>query len=347
MTTLLLSVTAALTVAWLIAWLPPARAHGLRRRLLLAGLVVPVALPLARWLLEAMHLTVDVEVLSTGAGESNPGSAAGGGIHALALVGVAWALGTLLYLTRMVVQWTRLSRVVRQAQPLTGEQRRVVQRLLTQGRESLPEIRVSGLVGTACVALQGLRPVILLPEEAASWGPRTLRAVLSHECEHLRRGDAWWRLAGEAIAALWWWHPLVHAVLRRWTEACELVCDEAVLRSGVRPRSYARALLALASAGSLRPVPGMAFIGRPASRLRRRVASILSDSGAVSKSWLTWAAVTLLVLALLLAATLRFHGTDGDGTPLGMKTSQETEAAVLQSEAKLRLEANPFPADGS
>jgi beta-lactamase regulating signal transducer with metallopeptidase domain len=154
--------------------------------------------------------------------------------------------------------------------------------------------------------------------------------------EHARRGDLWWRLAGEIALALWWWHPLAHVVLRWWTEVCEQVCDDAVLNSGVRPETYARSLLTLAGGGVLpTPAPAMAFLGRSPSRLRRRVASILGHGGegSANPSWVACVAIGVLAIIVVFAATVRLQREDAE------------HRTQLQTEAELRLDANPFPAD--
>jgi beta-lactamase regulating signal transducer with metallopeptidase domain len=245
-------------------------------------------------------------------------------------------MGSIMLLVRLGRRWQGMSDLVRSALPLDEEHKRLVKRLLSSRGNAAPIfIRRSPEVATACVALTGWRSVVLLPAEAFRWPARTLHAVLRHELEHARRGDVWWRLASEATLALWWWHPLVHVLLRRWTEACEHVCDEAVLRSGVRPQSYARSLLALASETIPSPAHAMAFTGRSPSRLHRRVACILNHraSGEANPTWLAWCAISMLLAVLVLGATLRF------------KEENSGDQAALRTEARLRLTANPFPGD--
>lgn len=332
-----LTVTLCLLLVWGAAGLAPAGAHGLRRKLFLLGMVLPLLLPAVRGLLDyAGMMWVAPLQLPDASSPSAMAGATGDSrtAHALMLV---WGAGTALFLARSVWQMRMLHRLVRGSRPLSGETHRVVTKLLASRGRGCTEVRLTPHAGTAFVCLRGWRAVILLPEEAVGWDLRVLRAVLTHELEHVKRGDAWWRLAGSLVTALWWWHPLVHLTLRQWTEACEHLCDDAVLRSGVRPQRYAQTLLRLAMrpATPADPLPAMALVGRPGTRLRRRVASILSFTagGHASSSWLTWSAVTVVALLLLLAALIRF-----EKTPSG-------DASSLREEAALRLEANPFPAD--
>jgi beta-lactamase regulating signal transducer with metallopeptidase domain len=338
MTSLIVSLTCALLGVLAASSMLPAQSHAVRRRVLLAGLVLLFCLPLVRWVIGSADLGLN---LNLPAQEAESGSTASVSARAgsgwMTLVAACWLAGAVAMLVRLARRWSGMSTLVRESHDPVGSQAQMVHRALSgvRSRGFIPSVRVSSRVATACVALWKWRPVILLPEQAMGWRASTLRAVLRHEQEHARRGDIWWRLAGEAALALWWWHPLAHAVLRRWTEACEHVCDEAVLKSGVRPQTYARSLLALAGGAVPTSTPAMAFVGRSPSRLRKRVASILSDHdvGAVSSSWLACFTIGILAVIVVLATTVH------------LKKENTSRQALLQTEAQLRLDANPFPAD--
>ena len=58
------------------------------------------------------------------------------------------------------------------------------------------------LSGAMPLAWHLLRPVILLPTEAAAWPPERLRAVLLHELAHIARHDCWTLAMAELALAL-------------------------------------------------------------------------------------------------------------------------------------------------
>jgi beta-lactamase regulating signal transducer with metallopeptidase domain len=335
MISLLLSMTLALLGVLAVAGVLPAQAHALRRGVLLVGLVMLIGLPVVRWFASVAGLVLDFHVdaseVPVPAGESQVPV-----VGWMTLVAGCWLLGTGALLLRLFVRWRGMHALVEASEDASKSfpHSMAMHRLFVEmGR---PRVRISSRVATACVALWKWKPVVLLPEQALAWRSSTLRAVLRHELEHARRGDLWWRLAGEVALALWWWHPLAHVVLRRWTEACEQVCDDAVLNSGVRPESYARSLLTLAGGALVpSPAPAMAFLGRSPSRLRRRVASILNHHGAghANPSWVACIAIGILALVVVFAATMHLQREDA------------AHRAQLQTEAQLRLDANPFPAD--
>jgi beta-lactamase regulating signal transducer with metallopeptidase domain len=338
MMSLLLSLTCALLGVLAVAGLLPSQAHAMRRRVLLVGMVVLICLPALRWLASSTDVAVRVDIESSEVEEVAVAVSQTPMDSWFTLVMPCWTLGTCLMLLRLFIRWRGMQALVRVSEDAGSSLPLPMQRLFSGRRSHIlqPQVRISAGVATACVALWKWRPVILLPEQAIAWRASTLRAVLRHELEHAKRGDLWWRLAGEFALALWWWHPLAHVVVRRWTEACEQVCDDAVLKSGVRPESYARSLLALAG-GSVIPTaaPAMAFLGRSPSRLRRRVASILSHhgEGSANFSWVACVAIGILAVILVFAATVHVQREDA------------ARHAELQTEAQVRLEANPFPAD--
>ena len=169
-------------------------------------------------------------------------------------------------------------------------------RVLDAGRGAMP------------LAWRLLRPVILLPTEAAEWPPERLRAVLLHELAHIARHDCWTLAMGELAVALYWFHPLAWWAASRMRRERERACDDRVLAAGVAASGYATDLLEIARGrlDTALPAPAMARASNLEARLRaildpniRRRAVRTRVAGAV-------AAAALLVLAPL--AALRLHG---------------------------------------
>lgn len=90
-----------------------------------------------------------------------------------------------------------------------------------------------------------LAPKLLLPRDANEWSDERLDAVLIHELTHVRRFDAVSDTVAQAAAAIYWYHPLVWWLARQARLERERACDDAVIRTGMRPSRYAEHLLAL------------------------------------------------------------------------------------------------------
>jgi beta-lactamase regulating signal transducer with metallopeptidase domain len=122
------------------------------------------------------------------------------------------------------------------------------------------------------------RPVVLLPEEAKTWTPERMEAVLLHELAHVRRLDFLSQMLGLAVCALHWFNPVVWLCARAMRAEAETAADDAVLESGVAPSVYADALVRIAAVLGSRRQP-FASIGVPImkrSKIEKRIEVILN-----------------------------------------------------------------------
>lgn len=104
------------------------------------------------------------------------------------------------------------------------------------------EVR-AGRAGPAVVGV--LAPRIVTPADFAErFGADERAVILSHEAQHLARGDAAANALAAAVQCLCWFNPLVHVGARAMRIDQELACDEAVVAEapGAR-RLYAQVLL--------------------------------------------------------------------------------------------------------
>ncbi len=120
------------------------------------------------------------------------------------------------------------------------------------------------------------RPAVVLPASADEWTEDRREAVLLHEMAHLRRRDAWTQVIAQVAVSLHWPNPLAWWGYRRFLDAREQACDDAVIQGGARPSAYAAHLVGVARA--LRrdrlALAGVAPMARKAP-LEGRITSIL------------------------------------------------------------------------
>jgi beta-lactamase regulating signal transducer with metallopeptidase domain len=72
------------------------------------------------------------------------------------------------------------------------------------------------------------RPAIILPDR--DFTDEQLKSILLHELTHLRRSDVLVKWLAAFACAVHWFNPLVWLLRREIDRACELACDEAVVR---------------------------------------------------------------------------------------------------------------------
>jgi beta-lactamase regulating signal transducer with metallopeptidase domain len=160
-------------------------------------------------------------------------------------------------------------------------------------------LRESGSITTP-LTVGVWKPLLILPVTWRDWDEWKLRAVLTHERTHVKRGD--WAVAviGSIAKCLYWFNPLVWWLERKLSSLAEQACDEAcVCACGDAPR-YAETLLEFASAASLkhRLVGGVAMAQyRISQRIERVLALRRPGSGVLPRP--AWALLLVLTLPTL------------------------------------------------
>ena len=143
------------------------------------------------------------------------------------LAAMAWLLGAGFHLARLGLGLFGLHRLRRDSAPFEGA----------------CEVR---LAQEGPIAFGVLRPLILLPHDAACWPHARLQAVLAHERAHLRRRDCLTQLMAEIVCAFYWPNLLLWLAARNLRQQAEIAADNEVLAAGMRPSDYAAELLGLA-----------------------------------------------------------------------------------------------------
>lgn len=213
----------------------------------------------------------------------------------------AWGVGTALLLLWLGVCHWHLSRLRREARPVTSGPAAETLSALTPRPPRLlchPSVQSPFLAGLR-------HPAIFLPAAyEAEFDPTTLRAILAHELAHLARRDNAWTLAARLLCALLWPQPLLWLLCRRLEQTSEEACDQAVLAQDCPPRAYADCLLTLAER---HPLPRRertlgAGVAPFRSSLGQRIGRIL-DKGTHTMSTVS-TRLRLTVAALAVAAVL-------------------------------------------
>jgi TonB family protein len=255
---------------------------------------------------------LDPAVLAV-SGHSNDHSLAAG---LLGFLTIAW-VGCVVYLA---VRWVRLGRLAGSpgAMPLQASCKdlhgRVGSALSGTG---IPQDAIRIAQGSAMPAVVGLfRPRIVISEVmAAELTAGELRAVLLHENEHRRRYDPLRSAIQQTVLAIFFYYPLLWALLRRLASTCEIACDEAAIGRGISPAAYARALARTVSIGLLPSyLPAGIGTSKP-SLLNQRLSRLRENRRytTMMKHRIALAAAILLVLAVSLIPLPPLAGTDGEG----------------------------------
>jgi beta-lactamase regulating signal transducer with metallopeptidase domain len=212
---------------------------------------------------------------------------AAGGIGSTTFVGMPWyAWGILLWITGGVfcLAWYLVSQagvqsIVRQARPACGKWTRLLGKVshdLDVGRDVrlLESDRLK-----AAITFGILKPVVVLPADCDDWPASRRRLVLSHELAHVKRWDTLTEMFALFATILYWFNPFVWFAVRRMRIERETDCDNAVLKTGVKPSDYAELLMNIAAdlSASPKPVWQLSTISQ-SSNVKDRLMDILNSN---------------------------------------------------------------------
>jgi beta-lactamase regulating signal transducer with metallopeptidase domain len=189
-----------------------------------------------------------------------------------------WSSGILLALGYLGFGQFQLGKMSRKARRLAGGD---WTRLLKETCETLclhrPVILLQSSDHVMPLTWGWLRPVVLLPAEAAQWPEERRRIVLLHELAHVKRWDCLTQFVARMVCAFYWFNPPVWLAARRMCVERERACDDLVLNGGCKASDYAGHLVEIAR--SFRRVPQVAAIAmaRP-SGLEKRIVAIADAS---------------------------------------------------------------------
>ena len=195
--------------------------------------------------------------------------------------------------------------------------------------EPCPRLYRSKAVRTPML-LGVLHPMIVLPDKAYSTA--MLQGVLGHELTHYRRGDVIFKWFSVLVSVLHWFNPVVHLFRSELDRACELACDERLLRcmDAREKQLYGDMLIALAADRRLpRSVVATSFAVEKRN-LKERLRQIM-----------TYRKRGRAALCLALAAMLLLSACGAAVGPRMVENSQTLAAAALP--AAEAPEAVPTP----
>lgn len=241
------------------------------------------------------------------------------------VLSAVWLGGALILLARKLTAYRNFSRLTRAGCREVSDPA-VLDRLARIGAEVGMRRPVELFVfpGASSPMLLGIfRPRIVLttlemPED-------DFRYTVLHELTHCRRRDLVYKWLVQAAVCLHWFNPLVRLMAREIDRACELACDESVLRTldGPERRAYGDLLLRAAETGGFpRASLNSTTLSEDGKILKERLAAIMSF-----KKTTRAAAALSLVLTVVLTAGAAAAGAYG-----GPVSREDPDAAFFYTQ---------------
>ncbi|MYN45597.1 hypothetical protein GTP23_11115 [Pseudoduganella sp. FT93W] len=151
-----------------------------------------------------------------------------------------------------------------------------------------------------------VRPIVLLDRRSLlGTQPET---ILAHELGHIAHHDWPGMIGAKLLVALYWWHPLMHLLLKKLAYETECAADDATLAAGVTPSTYAETLVSVSQRafGASKAANSLAGSGKP---FVDRIVALLEtdrDRERVSTGqWILGSCLTALIITVLGSLVVR------------------------------------------
>lgn len=121
-----------------------------------------------------------------------------------------------------------------------------------------------------------IKPVVIMPDASLNWEDDLRSTALFHELSHIKRSDFLIMILSRLSCILYWFNPLSWVVFKALRNEQEKACDELVLKTGIKPSTYAANLLSIKKLGVWKWNPTVAILGAAGkSQLNDRLLAIL------------------------------------------------------------------------
>ena len=187
------------------------------------------------------------------------------------------------------------------------------------------------------------KPKIVLP--LREYDEELLLNILRHELTHYRRFDMLYKWVTTALLSLHWFNPVAWVIRREFNRACELSCDEMLLRSMDRDekQSYGNSLLLMAAQSPLPSAVVATSFATEKRNLKERLTQIMNYKKSGTRLLSTILAVVLLTGCAVTAGPRSGNSSDEN------ISSEVTQVETSGSESEKDIEppvAPPKSEDG-
>ena len=219
---------------------------------------------------------------------------------------VCWQTGMILVLGFHILCYVFYVRRLRRHNISAERQETELLNNLLKGKGTLQLYK--NLILETPILIGFFRPAVILPDQ--EYEDVQLRNILMHEITHWKRHDIFVKWLLIFVGAVHWFNPMIYFVRREMNQACELACDESVIKwfDISEMQQYGNTLIAVA-ADSIRRTPFSVTMFEDKKILKERLAAIMKHK-TYSKRTVVTAGVILMIIVcgILGVSTLRSAG---------------------------------------
>lgn len=138
-----------------------------------------------------------------------------------------WLFGVIFALTINIIGYARFSKQLKQRNILASDEENELLATLTKGRTKIKLVRNRFITTPILIGLT--KPQIVIPDY--KFTEQQLTNILLHELAHLRRFDLSIKWLTMIVTSIHWFNPLMYIIKKEINRACEMSCDEAVIKN--------------------------------------------------------------------------------------------------------------------
>lgn len=236
-----------------------------------------------------------------------------------------WVLGATIAFTTNLTGYARFSKQLKETNKPVTEKEKIVLKSLLNKRHNVTLVR-NPYVATP-ILLGILRPYIIIPD--TSFDEKQLRNILLHEISHLRRFDIVVKWLTMIATSIHWFNPIMYSIKKEIDRACELACDETVIKNltPAEKQAYGDTLIAVVAEHKYSSGALQATMCEEKKTLKERLVAIMKHNKRPR---------FIIVLSVILLGFLIFGGlylgagvgTSRD-TPPNLYISMENESTKV------------------
>ncbi len=197
----------------------------------------------------------------------------------LQLVGIVWilgAVGTLIYQSFSYYRYLAKLRPWKQSVEDKELLNLYEELCIDLGLTNIPQLfRNRSIQSPMLIGI--LKPAIILPE--MTYGEDDYIVILSHELNHYKRHDLWYKIVVLAALCVHWFNPMVWLMVREANNDLEISCDEAVVKTSSNDdrAQYCEAILRIMCRGKGSYTMLSTGVNGGKKVLQRRFTAVLND----------------------------------------------------------------------
>lgn len=187
-----------------------------------------------------------------------------------------WLFGVIIALTVNLTEYTRFFKYIKKENTSATEEENDILASLLKGRKHVRVVRNRFVTTPMLIGI--LRPYIIIPD--IDFNEKQIKNILLHEVSHLKRYDIAVKWLTMIATSIHWFNPFMYFIKKEINHACELSCDEAVIKNlnATEKLAYGETLISVVAEHKYKAQVLQATMCEEKKSLKERLIAIMNYS---------------------------------------------------------------------